>query len=98
MNEKVEATVRLLGAFRIISGKNCLSLGFEGEKCVGEAVDEIVEELPKLKDALIDPELKDPRPNALILLNGKEINVLNGLKTLIKNGDEMILIPVSHGG
>ncbi len=47
---------------------------------------------------LIDPELEDPRPNMLILVNGKEISVLNGLRTDIKNGDEIVLIPVVHGG
>jgi len=50
------------------------------------------------KRLLIDPELNDPRPNALILLNGKEINVLNGLETEVDEGDEVTLIPISHGG
>ena len=50
------------------------------------------------KRLLVDPELNDPRPNALILVNGKEINVLKGLETELKDGDEVTLIPVSHGG
>ncbi len=53
---------------------------------------------PEFKDALIDPELKDPRPNALILVNGKEISVLEGLETEVNKGDEIVLVPVSHGG
>ena len=59
---------------------------------------EIVEELPKLKGALIDADLQDPRPDTLILLNGREISILNGLKTTLKNGDEIVFVPVSHGG
>jgi molybdopterin converting factor small subunit len=47
---------------------------------------------------LIDPELDDPRTNALILVNGKEVSVLQGLNTKIKDGDELVLIPVVHGG
>jgi molybdopterin converting factor small subunit len=47
---------------------------------------------------LVDPQLNDPRPNALILVNGKEIGVLKGLDTEIKEDDEVTLIPVSHGG
>lgn len=58
----------------------------------------VAEYSPKLKRTLIDPELNDPRPNAVILLNGKEINVLKGLETEVKDGDEIVLIPVSHGG
>jgi molybdopterin converting factor small subunit len=34
----------------------------------------------------------------LILVNGKEISVLKGLETVLKEGDEILLIPVIHGG
>jgi len=51
-----------------------------------------------LKQILIDPELKDPKPNTLILVNGKEISVLNGLETTLKDEDEVIFIPVLHAG
>jgi len=47
---------------------------------------------------LIDPELNDPRPNVLIMLNKKEISALNGLETGVKDGDKLVLLPVSHGG
>jgi molybdopterin converting factor small subunit len=47
---------------------------------------------------LIDPNLDDPRSNTLILLNGREISVLNGLGTEVADGDEITLIPVVHGG
>ncbi len=53
---------------------------------------------PEFKQVLIDPELDDPRPNSLILVNGKEISVLKGLETEVSNGDEIVLLPVSHGG
>lgn len=53
---------------------------------------------PKFKQALIDTDLNDPRPNTLILVNGKEINILNGLETKLNQDDEVAIIPVSHGG
>jgi molybdopterin converting factor small subunit len=34
----------------------------------------------------------------LVLVNGKEISVLDRLETLIKDGDEVVFIPVVHGG
>ena len=41
-----------------------------------------------------------PRPtsNFIILVNGREISVLSGLETELKSGDEVAIIPVSHGG
>ncbi len=91
-------TVRFIGAFRGVSGKSKIILTFEKSVSLRETVKRIVEKTPKLKRILIDPELEDPRPNTLILVNGKEISVLNGLETLLKDGDEIVFVPVIHGG
>jgi len=94
----VNVNVKLMGVFRVFTGKNNVSLKLE-KPTVREAVEKIAESLSsEFKRMLIDPELNDPRPNALILVNGKEINVLKGLETKVKEGDQIILIPVSHGG
>lgn len=53
---------------------------------------------PKFEKALIDQELSDPRPNALILINDREINTLEGLNSKLKPGDSVTIIPISHGG
>jgi len=91
--------VKLLGIFRGISGRSELSIELKGDETVREVIQKIAEELPvEFKRVIIDPELNDPRPNALILLNGRDISVLEGLKTRVKNSDEITLIPVSHGG
>lgn len=90
--------VKLMGVFRVFSGKDSVSLKLE-KPTVREAVEKIAELLSaESKRMLIDPELNDPRPNALILVNGKEISVLKGLETEVEEGDQLILIPVSHGG
>ena len=91
-------TVRFIGALRSASGKGKIAIKVKNAVPLREFIKKIVEEQPKLKRALIDHELEDPRPNALILVNGKEINVLNGLETLLKDGDEMVFVPVLHGG
>jgi len=93
----VFVTVRFIGAFRSISGKSKLSINIEGEISLRELVKKLVEEQPELKKALIDSELDDPRPNALILVNGKEISVLNGLDTLLSDKAEVVFVPVAHG-
>jgi len=91
-------TVKFIGSFRSVSGKGKLTITSEGTIRLREAIKEIVEELPKLKRVLIDPELEDPRTNTLILVNGKEISVLNGLDTMLKDEDEVVFVPVVHGG
>ena len=54
--------------------------------------------MPELKRSLIDRQLEDPRTNALILVNGREISVLNGLETKLNDGDDVVFVPVVHGG
>lgn len=90
--------VRLLGVFRGFSEKNRVTLKLE-QPTVKKVIKKLSKSLSvEAKRLLVDPELNDPRPNALILVNGKEISVLNGMETEIKEGDEVTLIPVSHGG
>ena len=91
-------TVRFIGSLRASADKSKLTLELGTTVSLREVIKKIVEEQPKLKRALIDPELDDPRTNSIILVNGKEINVLDGLDTKLKDGDELILIPVVHGG
>ena len=94
----VNVNVKLMGVFRVFSGKDSVSLRLE-KPVVREAVVKIAEFLSsEFRRMLIDPELNDPRPNALILVNGKEISVLQGLETTVREGDQIILIPISHGG
>ncbi|MEA2090125.1 MAG: MoaD/ThiS family protein [Thermoproteota archaeon] len=95
----IKIKVRLLGVFQSLSGKKTVLMELEEPSTVRKVVDKLVEvSSHQFKLALIDVELNDPRPNSLILVNGKEITVLNGLETQVKHGDELVLIPVRHGG
>lgn len=50
------------------------------------------------KQVLIDSDLDDPRPKSLIIIDGKEISALQGLETKVKDSEEIVLIPLVHGG
>ena len=91
-------TVRLVGAFRHYSGTSKMAFGCKRSDSIGEMVNELVEKVPEIKSILIDQQLEDLMLNALILVNGREINVLHGLETKLTDGDEVVLIPVVHGG
>jgi len=95
----IKVKVRLLGVFRGLTGKEKFHLELEKPLPLKEIIKKIIEPSPaELRRLLVDLELNDPRPNALIFLNGREISVLDGLETEVYDGDEVVFIPVSHGG
>ena len=91
-------TVKFIGALRHASGVDELTLDFKGALSVRELMNRITKDTPALRRGLIDEQLDDPRPNTLILVNGREISVLNGLETNLRDGDGIVLVPVVHGG
>lgn len=98
---KMMAKIRIefLGVLAGLAERSTVSLELQSPIVVGDVISELVNRFSQeFKQALIDPELNDPRPNVLIMLNKKEISALNGLKTRVKDGDKLVLLPVSHGG
>jgi molybdopterin converting factor small subunit len=91
-------SVKFVGSFRGISGKDKLTLKFGRPVSLMALVEKTVEQVPKLKSSLIDPESGEPRRSMLVLVNGREISVLNGLETRVNDKDEVVLVPVVHGG
>jgi MoaD family protein len=91
-------TVKFVGALRHLSGKTQFAVNFQDGFSIKKLVQEISRELPKLKHTFSDQELNDSRSNSLILVNGREISVLNGYETKLCDGDEIVFIPVVHGG
>ncbi|MEM3041579.1 MAG: MoaD/ThiS family protein [Nitrososphaerota archaeon] len=96
MNGKVK--IRLMGIFKKALEKDQIIFETQKTEKLRDIIQKIVETSPELRRVLIDPELGDPRPNAVILVNGREISVLEGLETEIGDRDEIVLIPVAHGG
>jgi len=94
----VPLTVKFIGALRHLSGKTQLTVNFQEGISIKELVDKISQELPELKRTFSDQELNDSRSNSLILVNGREISVLNGYETKLNDGDEIVFVPVVHGG
>ena len=91
-------TVKFIGALRHLSGKTQFTVNFQEGISIKELVDNISQEMPELKHTFSDQELNDSRSNSLILVNGREISVLNGYETKLNDGDEIVFVPVVHGG
>jgi len=90
--------VKFVGALRHLSGKTQFSVNYQERYCIKGLVEEIIREMPEFKHTFSDQELNDSRSNSLILVNGKEISVLNGYETKLCDGDEIVFVPVVHGG
>ncbi len=91
-------TVKFIGALRHLSGKTQFTTNFQDEISIRGLLEKISQEIPELKRTFCDQELNDSRSNSLILVNGREISVLNGFETKLSDGDEIVFVPVVHGG
>jgi sulfur-carrier protein len=91
-------TVKFIGALRHVSGKTQLTFNFQQDLSLKELVASLIQELPTLEKTFSDQQLEGSKSNALILVNGREISVLNGYETKLNDGDEIVFIPVVHGG
>jgi molybdopterin synthase sulfur carrier subunit len=94
----VPLTIKFIGALRHLSGKTEFPVSFQEGISIKELVTKITQEFPELKHTFSDQELNDSRSNSLVLVNGREISVLNGYETKLKDGDEIVFVPVVHGG
>lgn len=90
--------IRFVGSFRGVSGKNALKIELGKSVSIKILVRKVIAKLPKLKNALIDPNSGQPRQNMLVLVNGREISVLDGFETIVNDEDTVVFVPVIHGG
>jgi len=90
--------VKLIGSFRGLSGNDELELKLKESSSIREVLKIVVEQAPGLERALFDSKCEKPKTNTLILVNGKEIGVLDNFETIVEDGDKITLVPVVHGG
>ena len=96
MNHITSVTLKLLALFHHQIGQHEVS--YEAET-VGELLDKFLAEYHNsLETTLYDPDTKKLRDFILILLNGRNIIFLDGLKTKLKEGDVVAISPPIAGG
>ena len=97
-NSASKIKVELLGILKREAGKSKLWKTIGSEQSVVSFIQglEDTQEIPRYM--LIEPKSEMLRRNVLILINGKEMNILDGPATLLRSGDCLTLLPVSHGG
>ncbi len=91
--------VNFFGIYQRIAGKKKVQLKLKKQSTIKSALVELAENVSKeFEQVLIETQNDESRPKALILVNGKEISVLQGLETKINQAEELTLIPMVHGG
>jgi MoaD family protein len=90
--------VKFIGALRHLSGKKQLTLQFQEGASIKTVVENLSQTIPQFKNTFCETELNSPKSNSLILVNGREISVLEGYETKLCDGDEIVFVPVVHGG
>jgi molybdopterin converting factor small subunit len=75
-----------------------MTFNFHDGLTIRDIVACISEQIPELKRIFYDSDLNDARSNSLVLVNGVEISVLDGYETKVADGDEIVFVPVVHGG
>lgn len=87
--------VKLFGHFRYITNSKEVDVDTAG-KTVSDVVSALVEKYPDLGPAILDN--KEIRPYVNLLLNGKNVREVGGLKASVKEGDDIVLFPPMAGG
>ncbi|MGQ9530436.1 MAG: MoaD family protein [Candidatus Bathycorpusculaceae bacterium] len=85
--------------------KNIIRCGREEEVEVGEdsSIEDLLVRLSEkygepFQKAFYEPKGKDVKTNYIITVNGYLLNQLNGIKTKLKDGDHVALLPIVSGG
>ena len=73
---------------------------FEVELDEGASISHILDELlldQKIREHIFDDN-KQLNSDITIMINGREINFLEGIDTVVKSGDEISIFPMVAGG
>ena len=90
--------VRMLGVLCEAGGSKEQTIDVVEGATVDSVIRDLMAEDERLEGVLWDKEVDSPLPNALIMLDGIEVNNLEGLETPVKRGQELVLLSVVHGG
>ncbi|MCX8152805.1 MAG: MoaD family protein [Candidatus Bathyarchaeota archaeon] len=91
-------TIKFIGILRHVSGKGKIALDMNNALSLRDLINKLIVEMPVLKESLNPQRLEELKSTLLILVNGREISVLDGFETILKDGDEIAFVPVVHGG
>jgi molybdopterin synthase sulfur carrier subunit len=94
----LKVQVKAFARIRDVLGSE-VELEVHEDMTVGDLLDELVKKYgDEFKRQIFDSEIGKLRSYVRILLNGRDIDFLNGLGTKLNNGDVLALFPPIAGG
>ncbi len=93
-----KVTVKFFTTLREITGKKEEQLEFSRPVTVKSLVGQLSKRYGKEFDDYVYDELGDVRGHLQLLVNGRSVTVLQGLRTKLKDGDQVAILPPVGGG
>ena len=95
MNVKLKTILN----FKKIIGKGDVDIPFEDGTSLKQALDILVDTYgEELRSNLFDPDDGSPLQHVRLMVNGRDIAFLDGLQTVLRDGDEILIFPAVAGG
>jgi molybdopterin synthase sulfur carrier subunit len=90
-------TLKLFATLRDIAGTSTITIPFEDGITVRHMIENIRNVQPELAEAILD-EHGELTGLVHVMVHGRNIHWLNGLDTLVRESDQVVLMPPSAGG
>lgn len=90
-------TIKLFATLRDIAGTGQISIPFHEGETVRQMIEHIRGVQPELAEAILD-EHGQLTGLVHVMVHGRNIHWLNGLDTLVRESDQIVLMPPSAGG
>ena len=93
----MKVVVKFLATIRMITGESSIELLCTTHDNASTVMQRLIEKYgKKLEQAIMDGI--NLKPGIKIIINGRDIDYLNGLDTQLKHGDVIVIIPPIAGG
>ncbi|MFB0562591.1 MAG: MoaD/ThiS family protein [Candidatus Lokiarchaeia archaeon] len=93
----MKVKVRALSSLKYVAKNSKMSFNIDDGATVRSLLNSILEVDEKLFNAILDHE-GELNSGIIILVNERDIDVLQGLDTKLNDGDDVVLLSAVHGG
>ena len=97
--ELITLKVRTILDFKKILGKREVEISIPEKSTLQELLLKMVGTWgDELRSRLFEPNSTSPLPHIRLMVNGQDIAFLNGMETVLEEGDEILILPPVGGG